>query len=145
MDQKKIDLLHGKLVGLFQESALDPVDALSFLTLELAILGKLADMPDEGLYAMLDRALKNTCLRFHPIRRLGSEELAEARRLCTAATPGPWKATKGTGVYYIHAESHAHLAKVYAHSGGNEHDADFIALARTLLPRLIDALAEGTP
>lgn len=53
-----------------------------------------------------------------------TEELAEWRRLCEEATPGPW-------------ESWAEAKKTQAAK-----DAAFIATARTALPRLIDAVEE---
>ena len=60
-------------------------------------------------------------------------EIAEARLLCEKATPGPITNDHGE----VYDRSFTTVGKF-----GTDEDANFFVMARTLLPRLLDALAE---
>lgn len=71
------------------------------------------------------------------------EEIAKARALCEAATPGPWTAEYGTSdrAPTINGPARPGVAgfPVPVRVASNQ-DAAFIAAARTLVPVLLDAL-----
>jgi hypothetical protein len=66
------------------------------------------------------------------------EEIQAARALVQAATPGPWKAPSG-----VESEGWRIHGALYAESDSGPADGEFIAAARTLVPRLLDALDEA--
>lgn len=61
------------------------------------------------------------------------------RRLCEAATPGPWAYEDGSIVNREHEGDDWDIAEVYPQNRANAH---LIAAARTALPALLDALEE---
>ena len=64
---------------------------------------------------------------------LSKAELAAIRTRAELATPGPWHHGGHDGIY---AEGRA-TAIAHRDAGGTEADADFIAAARTDIPRLL--------
>lgn len=67
---------------------------------------------------------------------LTPEALATARKIIGAATPGPWRTEYNTYSADVYGadDALAHIA-----SNCYPQDAEFITLARTLLPALLDA------
>lgn len=75
------------------------------------------------------------------------EQIAEARKIIEAATPGPWSAFKKhkyheTPVILAGSPRVKNGIYVCACSGGDDgmDDANFIAVARTLLPQALDEI-----
>lgn len=71
---------------------------------------------------------------------LSDEELARLELLCGAATPGPWTSSLEGRDHW--AGSHIVLTPSggIELSGATDADHDFIAAARTLMPRLLHEL-----
>jgi hypothetical protein len=72
-------------------------------------------------------------------------DLAKARALCAAATPGPWTFTTCYGVATVqHGPGRDAIAHAvdYLQVGDEYDNASFIASARTLLPEALDALEQ---
>lgn len=65
--------------------------------------------------------------------------IAEAKRLCEAATPGPWKVGKQSP---SGAQNVGALSGLLTAQTTNESNADFIARSRTLITELVAALEE---
>jgi len=72
-------------------------------------------------------------------------DIAKARALCAAATPGPWTFTTCYGVATVeHGPDRDAIAHAvdYLQVGDEYDNASFIASARTLLPEALDALEQ---
>jgi hypothetical protein len=72
---------------------------------------------------------------------LSDEELARLELLCGAATPGPWTSSLEGRDHW--AGSHFVMTPngdIELSSGARDADYDFIAAARTLMPRLLHEL-----
>lgn len=77
-------------------------------------------------------------------------ERDELRRVCAAATPGPWNArnihhngTPYPTLYEAWAFVEPSVCGLWASRGTNLSDAHFIAAAREAVPRLLDALDQA--
>ena len=66
-------------------------------------------------------------------------DIAELRRLCDEATPGPWTADIDTDPAAVHQVYGADLHKVIQ-AASRKPDATFIARARAAVPALLDEL-----
>lgn len=84
-------------------------------------------------------ALHRALLRSTTLVDEGRMEIdrSELRRLCEAATPGPWAYEDGSIVNREHEGDDWDIAEVYPQNRANAH---LIAAARTALPALLDAL-----
>lgn len=79
------------------------------------------------------------------------EERDELRRLCEAATPGPWSVERNihhngapyATLYDAWAFVEPSVCGLWASKGTNLSDAHLIAAAREAIPRLLDALDEA--
>lgn len=79
------------------------------------------------------------------------QERDELRRLCEAATPGPWNVKRlvdNHGVPYstlceVWAFVDPNVCSLWANRGTNLSDANFIAAAREAIPRLLDVIDEA--
>ena len=72
-----------------------------------------------------------------------NDEIKAARALCDAATPGPWKHVRGPAARDVLYDANGRELlftsnEYYARADLEENDAAFIAVARTLVPRLLD-------
>jgi hypothetical protein len=81
---------------------------------------------------------------------LTDDELAAAKALVDAATPGPWSAANGKGSACVRTEDRATSCAIYLNVRTCEvdecverwhRDAAFIAASRTLVPRLLAEIA----
>lgn len=64
-------------------------------------------------------------------------KLSEIRKLCDEATPGPWRYDHGNWAVERYDRSDYHRSEI-----GKPEDGEFIAAARTLMPKLL-AIAEA--
>jgi hypothetical protein len=84
-------------------------------------------------------------------QQVSDAELDELRRLCTSATPAPWRAmvegrdhSSGDSFIMIGRDDDRDEDMYVTRDSGpaSASDLDFIAAARNYLPRLIDELAD---